>query len=107
MSERTLRMTMMIHRSFFVMNGRPLFKLDREVEQEVANALLDCFDFFIEEYARSHYLFGCEQICEIAVKALSQGINAPGSAITAIDMLSVLLSKRLLLPDLDFASPER
>ena len=96
-------MTVMIHRGFFVMAGRPLFKLEREVDEEVANALLDCFDFFIEEYAHAHYLFGCTQISEIAVKALSPGINDPGTAITAIDMLSVLFSKRLPLPDLDIA----
>jgi uncharacterized membrane protein len=101
--EHDLRMTVMIHRGFFVMSGRPLFKLDREVDEEIANALLDCFDFFIEEYAHTHYLFGCTQISEIAVKALSPGINDPGTAITAIDMLSVLLSKRLRLPDLDLA----
>lgn len=103
LSKHNLRMTMMIHRGYFVMSGRPLFKLDREVEPEIADALLDCFDFFIEEYVHSHYLFGCTQISEIAVKALSTGINDPGTAITAIDLLSVLLSKRLCLPDLDFA----
>ncbi|MFP6847337.1 MAG: DUF2254 domain-containing protein [Pseudomonas sp.] len=101
--EHDLRMTVMIHRGFFVMSGRPLFKLSREVEPEIASNLLDCFDFFIEEYAHAHYLFGCTQISEIAVKALSPGINDPGTAITAIDMLSVLLSKRIALPDLDIA----
>ncbi|MDO9618099.1 MAG: DUF2254 domain-containing protein [Pseudomonas sp.] len=99
--QHDLRMTVMIHRGFFVMSGRPLFKLDRQVDPEIANALLDCFDFFLEEYAHSHYLFGCTQMSEIAVKALSPGINDPGTAITAIDLLSVLFSKRLALPDLD------
>jgi uncharacterized membrane protein len=102
--EHDLHMTVMIHRGFFVMSGRPLFKLNREVDPAIADALLDCFDFFIEEYAHAHYLFGCTQMSEIAVKALSPGINDPGTAITAIDLLSVLLSKRLNLPDLD-ASP--
>lgn len=101
--EHDLRMTVMIHHGFFVTSGRPLFKLDRQVDEDVTNALLDCFDFFIEEYAHAHYLFGCTQISEIAVKALSPGINDPGTALTAIDLLSVLLSKRLALPDLDFA----
>lgn len=101
--EHDLHMTVMIHRGFFVMSGRPLFKLNRTVDEDIANSLLDCFDFFIEEYAHAHYLFGCTQISEIAVKALSPGINDPGTAITAIDMLSVLFSKRLSLPDLDFA----
>lgn len=104
--EHDLQMTVMIHRGFFVMAGRPLFKLNRKVDSKTANALLDCFDFFVEEYAHAHYLFGFTQISEIAVKALSPGINDPGTAITAIDMLSVLFSKRLPLPDLDIAQLE-
>jgi uncharacterized membrane protein len=101
--QHKLRMTVLAHRGFFVTKGYPLFKLDREVEEEVCEQLLDCFGFFIEEYASSHYYFGCKQISEIAVKALSPGINDPGTAIKAIDMLSVLFSQRLTLPDLDIA----
>ena len=41
---------------------------------------------------------------EIAVKALSPGINDPGTAIKTVDLLSVLLSRRLALSERDFAS---
>lgn len=102
--DNDLRMAVLIHRGFFVMAGHPLFQLDREVDEALSGQLLDCFDFFVEQYASAHYVFGCKHISEIAVKALSPGINDPGTAITAIDMLSVLLSKRMALPDLD-ASP--
>lgn len=101
--DNDLRMTVLIHRGFFVMPGHPLLKLDRKVDDELCQQLLDCFDFFVEQYASAHYVFGCQQISEIAVKALSPGINDPGTAITAIDMLSVLFCKRLQLPDLDSA----
>lgn len=96
-----LRMAVLVHRGFFVMAGHPLFKLDREVDEALREQLRDCFDFFVEQYASSHYVFGCKHISEIAVKALSPGINDPGTAITAIDMLTVLFSKRMALPDLD------
>lgn len=101
--EHDLKMTILVHRGFFVIEGHPLFKLDRETDDAVVRQLIDCFDFFIEEYASTHYFFGCKQISEIAVKALSPGINDPGTAIKSIDLLSVLLSLRLDLPDLDFA----
>ncbi len=101
--DNDLRMTVLIHRGFFVVPGHPLLKLDREVDEELRRQLLDCFDFFVEQYASTHYVFGCKQISEIAVKALSPGINDPGTAVTAIDMLSVLFSQRLQLPDLDIA----
>ncbi|MEX6504498.1 DUF2254 domain-containing protein [Pseudomonas zhanjiangensis] len=101
--DNDLRMAVLVHRGFFVMPGHPLFKLDREVDEDLRQQLLDCFDFFVEQYVSAHYVFGCKQISEIAVKALSPGINDPGTAITAIDMLSVLFGRRLQLPDLDVA----
>lgn len=104
--DNDLRMTVLVHRGFFVVPGHPLLKLDREVDEELRQQLLDCFDFFVEQYVSTHYVFGCKQISEIAVKALSPGINDPGTAITAIDMLSVLFGQRLQLPDLEIAPLE-
>lgn len=93
-----LQMTVLVHHGFFVTAGHPLFKLSRPMDDDICQQLLDCFDFFIEEYASVHYFFGCKQISEIAVKALSPGINDPGTAIKAVDLLSVLFSLRLQLP---------
>lgn len=98
-----VRMTVTAHRGFFVSEGHPLFRLERRLDEETCQQLLDCFDFFIEEYASTHYFLGCKQMSEIAVKALSPGINDPGTAIKTVDLLSVLLSKRLELGDRDFA----
>lgn len=96
-----LHMMVLPHRGFFVMAGHPLFKLDRPADDPVIEQLRDCFDFFIEEYASTHYFFGFKLMSEIAVKALSPGINDPGTAIKTVDMLSVLFAQRLALPDLD------
>lgn len=101
LTEHDLRMTVQVHYGFFVMPGHPLFRLDREVDDEIITSLLDCFDFYVEEYVNRHFFFGFKQIAEIAIKALSPGINDPGTAIKAIDMLSVLFSERLLLQDFD------
>lgn len=97
-----VRMTVLAHRGFFVTEGHPLLRLERPLDEDVCQQLLDCFDFFIEEYASTHYFFGCRQMAEIAVKALSPGINDPGTAIKTVDLLSVLLSRRLALGDRDF-----
>ncbi|MBA1272684.1 DUF2254 domain-containing protein [Stutzerimonas azotifigens] len=96
-----LKMTVRVHYGFFVMPGHPLFRLSRHADEETVEALLDSFDFFVEEYANDHFFFGFKQMTEIATKALSPGINDPGTAIKAIDMLSVLFSERLKLPDFD------
>ncbi|MGA6096798.1 DUF2254 domain-containing protein [Stutzerimonas marianensis] len=108
LAEHDLHMTIEVHNGFFVMPGHPLFRLSREVDDEVIETLLDAFDFYIEEYANQHYFFGFKQITEIAAKALSPGINDPGTAIKAIDMLGVLFAERLKLPEFDVAcEPEQ
>ena len=104
LQKHDLRMTIEVHNGFFVMPGHPLFRLSRQVDEEVTETLLDAFDFYVEEYANQHYFFGFKQISEIASKALSPGINDPGTAIKAIDMLGVLFAERLKLPDFDVAS---
>ncbi len=103
LDEHDARMTVQVHYGFFVMPGHPLMRIDRELDDDCTNRLLDCFDFYVEEYAHRHFFFGFKQIVEIAVRALSPGINDPGTAIKAIDMLSVLLAERMEMPDHEVA----
>ncbi|WP_120993277.1 DUF2254 domain-containing protein [Stutzerimonas urumqiensis] len=107
LARNDLRMSVQIHNGFFVMPGHPLFRLDRDPQDErLMDALLDCFDFYVEEYADRHHFFGFKQISEIAIRALSPAVNDPGTAIKAIDMLTVLFAERLRLPDHDVACDE-
>ncbi len=103
LDEHDARMTVQVHYGFFVMPGHPLMRIDRELDDDCTNRLLDCFDFYVEEYAHRHFFFGFKQIVEIAVRALSPGINDPGTAIKAIDMLGVLLAERMEMPDHEVA----
>ncbi len=103
LDDHDARMTVQVHYGFFVMPGHPLMRIDRELDDDCTNRLLDCFDFYVEEYAQRHFFFGFKQIVEIAVRALSPGINDPGTAIKAIDMLSVLLAERMEMPDHEVA----
>lgn len=106
LDEHDARMTVQVHYGFFVMPGHPLMRIDRELDDDCTNRLLDCFDFYVEEYAHRHFFFGFKQIVEIAVRALSPGINDPGTAIKAIDMLGVLLAERMQMPDHEVARAE-
>lgn len=103
LDDHDARMTVQVHYGFFVMPGHPLMRIERELDDDCTNRLLDCFDFYVEEYAHRHFFFGFKQIVEIAVRALSSGINDPGTAIKAIDMLSVLLAERMEMPDHEVA----
>lgn len=106
LEEQNAHMTIQVHYGFFVMPGHPLIRLDRELDEDCVSRLQDCFDFYVEEYAHRHFFFGFKQIVEIAIRALSPGINDPGTAIKAIDMLGVLLAERMPLPNHEVAPIE-
>ncbi len=80
---------------FFFVEGYPYLRVLGEVNEEIEKDLAKCFIFYPEEHITDHYAFGFKQICEIAVKALSPGINDPATAIKSIDVLSVLFIKKM------------
>ncbi|TGD72532.1 DUF2254 domain-containing protein [Mangrovimicrobium sediminis] len=91
----------LVQRGEFVAKGRPLFRLSRELDDDRQGKLLDCFDYYIEDFADDHFLFGFKLLSEIAVKALSPGINDPGTAMRVLDMLSMLLVEYAQHPGFD------
>ena len=87
---------------FFFVKGYPLAKVSRDISEEIQNEILNCFIFYIEEHVSDHYSFGFKQISEIAVKALSPGINDPATAIKAIDMLSILFIEKMEINEMNY-----
>lgn len=97
LKEHDLQLAVLVDRGFFTMAGHPLFKVSDKIDDELQDQIGHCFVFFVEEFAEDHYLYGFKQIREIAVKALSPGINDPGTAVKAIDLLSLLFKEYLSL----------
>ncbi|GJM32421.1 MAG: hypothetical protein DHS20C18_14220 [Saprospiraceae bacterium] len=104
--KHNLTVLIMEHIGFFLVNGYPFLKVSEKVDKEVEEDIRSCFIFYIEEHVADHYLFGFKQISEIAVKALSPGINDPGTAIKAIDMLSILFIKKMKLKEKNYVLDE-
>jgi uncharacterized membrane protein len=84
---------------YYFVEGYPIMKVNKDVSEELGKELLDCLVFYIEEHVEDHYLFGFKQLNEIAVKALSPGINDPGTAAKVINLMSDLFATRLRLED--------
>jgi uncharacterized membrane protein len=103
LAKHNLEVYVRITKGFFTVKGFPLISVNRDItdDEELIEEILGHFTFFVEEYARDHYSYGFRQISEIAVKALSPGINDPGTAIRAVDMLSILYIDKMGLPDFD------
>ncbi|MCP9201101.1 DUF2254 domain-containing protein [Gramella sp. GC03-9] len=86
-------------KGIFVLNGIPLFRCNKELEEETVKAILTNFNFSREELVADNYTLAFKQITEIIVKAMSPGINDPGTAINGIDYLTELLALRMRKKD--------
>lgn len=93
-----------ISKGFFTVKGFPLLSVSKDIsdDEDLINDILSHFTFYVEEYTTDHYSYGFRQISQIAIKALSPGINDPGTAIRAIDMLSILFIVKTKIPDFGF-----
>jgi len=83
----------------FILIGIPLFKSNKKLEETTVKKVLSSFDFARGELVEDNYVLAFKQITEIIIKAMSPGINDPGTAINGIDYLTELLSLRLKQKD--------
>jgi uncharacterized membrane protein len=81
----------------FVLKAAPFLKIHghRALSPEAIAECLSLFDFFDGQPIATNPANGFHQLKEIAVKALSPGINDPGTAQLCIDALTDLLAFRI------------
>lgn len=79
----------------FVNQKDPFFYVNRRLSESEQKDIFHAFVFRHQEIVEQNYLYGFKQLTEIAVKALSPGINDPGTAIQAIDRLTDLFVIRM------------
>ena len=89
-------------KGIFVLSGIPLFRVSKEVDEKIVKLLLSNFNFSREELVADNYTLAFKQMTEIIVKAMSPGINDPGTAINGIDYLTELLALRMQKRDTSY-----
>ncbi len=89
----TLRMRVPL--GTFVHHGDVIFLASRSLTTEEQQKIFSTFVFRHQELISENYLYGFKQLTEIAVKALSPGINDPGTAIQAMDWMTDLMVFRM------------
>lgn len=95
--ENNLRIRLLIPSGIFLLNCNPFLQINKEIkDKELKDKILNCFIFYTGEFVEENYIFGIKQITEIAVKALSPGINDPATALNAIDFLSDIFVKTFI-----------
>lgn len=81
----------------FVMENTPLLEINRKVSpgQDFKEELSSLINIHSGQDINSNAYYGFRQLMEVAVKALSPGINDPGTAILSLQALGDLLMFRL------------
>tara|TARA_R110002020_G_scaffold133131_5_gene297125 strand:+ start:1932 stop:3257 length:1326 start_codon:yes stop_codon:yes gene_type:complete len=94
-----LKFDILITKGTFILEGLPVAKCNKELDEEQQKNLMACFGFSSSEIVDNNYILGFKQLNEIAIKAMSPGINDPGTAITCLDYMTQLFNLRLQKKD--------
>ncbi|MEP3967525.1 MAG: DUF2254 family protein, partial [Nonlabens sp.] len=93
------RFEMLITKGKYILDGEALFKSEMELSDTQLTEIHKNFNYTESELVSDNYALGFKQITEIGIKAMSPGINDPGTAIDTIDYLTDLVRLRMLKKD--------
>ncbi|MCB0764849.1 MAG: DUF2254 domain-containing protein [Flavobacteriales bacterium] len=79
----------------FILKGGVLLRLDRSLDEHALDDLRGHIPLARNGSMEGHYAFGFRQLTEMAMKALSPGVNDPGTALLALRCLFELFVFRL------------
>ncbi len=97
--KNNVRIYIVIPKGLFILSNAIFFKSEKELDEETVDAIISNISFARGELIEDNYILAFKQITEIAVKAMSPGINDPGTAINAVDYLTELFSIRMQKDD--------
>ncbi|TXE07620.1 DUF2254 domain-containing protein [Algoriphagus aquimarinus] len=80
----------------YILRGQPILKCSRALDDDQVEEALLGIIISTQESVERNYEYGFRQLSEIALKALSPGINDPGTAIISFRALVDLLGFRAL-----------
>src|SRR5690606_30827867 len=72
----------------------------------IVDEIISNFHFSLGELVQENYVLAFKQITEIIIKAMSPGINDPGTAVNGIDYLTELFYLRLQKNDISIIERE-
>ncbi|MGB7787008.1 MAG: DUF2254 domain-containing protein [Salinimicrobium sp.] len=104
--EKDTKIEVVVVKGKFVLKGIPLIRSQKQLKEEDMKTLLNYFHFSREELISDNYVLAFKQITEVIAKAMSPGINDPGTALNAIDYLTELFRLRMLKKDESFISKD-
>lgn len=94
-----VRVYITIPKGLYVLKNNSILKTSKSLDDSIVDDIFSNINFARGEYIQDNFTLAFKQITEIAVKAMSPGINDPGTAINAIDYLTELFSLRMKKSD--------
>ncbi|HLW33837.1 MAG TPA: DUF2254 domain-containing protein [Aequorivita sp.] len=88
-----------VPKGLFVLENAIFIKSEKQLDEKSLASIVSNISFARGELVEDNYILGFKQITEIAVKAMSPGINDPGTAINALDYLTELFALRMRKQD--------
>lgn len=79
----------------FILKGFTILELDKQLPDEIKESVSKAVLIKNSETIEENFLYGFRQLTEVAVKALSPGINDPGTAILSMRALFMLLNFKI------------
>lgn len=105
--EKKLKIEIVQIKGTYVLKQLPLFKYSgNDLDDDAIDEVLGYFNFSKNELVEENYVLAFKQITEIALKAMSPGINDPGTAINAIDYMTELFALRMKKRDTSYLFDE-
>jgi uncharacterized membrane protein len=95
MQENNNQLQVLVGRSYYMLAETPLFKTRQPIDDDLLSNIHNQFLIEASVSVEDNEDLGFKLITEIAIKAMSPGINDPGTALSCIDYLTQLLALRL------------
>lgn len=112
-TEKNISIEFLPLRCTYILKDEPLFKIyaDDVPDEKMIDSIFDSIDFYTGQEIDKNYFYGYLHLSEVAVKALSPGINDPNTAVLCIhaltDLFSILLKSDTSLAYCDSANIPR
>lgn len=78
----------------FLLPGIPMFSTSKLLANDIQNEVIELASISVNQSIRENFFYGFSQLREIALKALSPGINDPGTAIISLHAICSLIEFR-------------
>lgn len=100
--ENSMKVIIQLYKGQFILDGTIGFKTEKPLNKELKKKITSTLLFSNEELIGENYIYGFRQISEIGVKAMSPGINDPGTALNTIDYLTSLFLDLMRKADFEY-----